>query len=327
MAASRAKSKLFMSCDLVGSTSFKQTQRGWQKVFLSFYWEFPQFLVDADRAQTQLDNEKTSFSLWKGVGDELLFEVDVTTERQISRAVRVWLAAVGRYEDQVLADYKLALKGGAFIATFPGPDSESTIPISPEDEDSDEAVVVLNDKALTGQRRTRRYLYDYFGPSIDTGFRVIGRAERRYFTLSVEVAWAIALAAHAAAPDDANEKTHVVSDFVFKGSHILKGVWRAREYPLFAIDRECTDKVNEAVADMNGERLKAEQIIRVGTACASDEHWPFALYLPESTHARFQEKPEDVMADLLLSESTREGAETLVDDEGGESLEDSPPLG
>lgn len=38
-------------------------------------------------------------------------------------------------------------------------------------------------------------------------------------------------------------------------------------------------------------------------------------------------KPEDVMAHLLQAESTREGAETVVEDEGGESLEESPPLG
>lgn len=327
MAAPKEKSKLFMSCDLVGSTNFKQTKPGWQKVFLSFYWEFPQFLVDADRALTITDGEKTSFSLWKGVGDELLFEVDVTTERQVSRAVRVWLDAVKRYEDEVLVDYALALKGGAFIATFPGPDSYSTIPIKPETEDSDEGVVLLNARALTGTRKTSFYLYDYFGPSIDTGFRVIGLAERRYFTLSVEVAWAMALAAHAAAAEDPNEQTHVVSDFEFRGSYVLKGVWRAREYPLFAIDRECGDKVNEAVSEMTGERLKADAIIKVGNACANDENWPFRLYLPDSTHSRFQDKPEDAMGALLRAETTRDGAETLAKDEGGVSLNQSPPLG
>ena len=327
MAAAKPKSKLFMSCDLVGSTNFKQTREGWQKVFLSFYWEFPQFLAEEDRALSQQDAEKTSFSLWKGVGDELLFEVDVVTERQISRAVRVWLAAVKRYEEEVLADYSLALKGGAFIATFPGPDSYSTIPIKPETEDSDESVVVLNAAALTGVKKTSKYLYDYFGPSIDTGFRVIGMAQRRYFTLSVEVAWAMALAAYDAASVNPDDETHLVKDFEFRGSHVVKGVWQAREYPVFAIDRDCGDKVNEAVAEMNGGGLKAEAIMRIGQACADDPNWRFRMYLPDSTRERFHDEPEDAMAGLLEAESTRDGAETLATDDGGEALTEAAPLG
>ncbi len=115
-----------------------------------------------------------------------MFEVDITSENDVSRAVRVWLLAMSMYEEQVLAEAGLALKGGAFIATFPGPDSESTIPRKPDYEDSDGAVVLLNQQALTGQRAYTKYLYDYFGPSIDTGFRVFGLSSRRYFTMSIE---------------------------------------------------------------------------------------------------------------------------------------------
>lgn len=324
-AKNTAKSKLFMSCDLVGSTHFKQTEPGWQKIFLSFYWEFPQFLHDADRKQAQHDRGHTAFHLWKAVGDELIFEVDVRSEASVSRAVRVWLQAVDQYEKQVLADRKLALKGGAFIATFPGPDSESTIPRDPATEDSDEPVVILNDKALSGSRSFKKYLYDYFGPSIDTGFRVIGHAERRYFTLSVEVAWAMGLAAHEAEGSKNDRQTHRVEDFVFFGARVLKGVWRAREYPIFAIDRECTDKVNEAVAKIKGVKIAASQVIDVCHACNADTHWPFRLFLPDSSNAVFRDLPPDAMAELLSSESSLEGAESPDLSDSGKDLQAGEP--
>jgi len=324
-AASRAKSKLFLSCDLVGSTHFKQTTPGWQKVFLSFYREFPQFVAEANRAIP--DEGTTDFLLWKAVGDELIFEVHVTNEKSISRAVRVWLSAMTAYEEQVLEDAHLALKGGAFIATFPGPDSESTIPRNVSYENSDASVVLLNQAALTGARAYTKYLYDYFGPSIDTGFRVFSLCSHRYFTLSIEVAWAIAAAAHEASGAKLGEEDHTVEDFVFHGSHILKGVWLGREYPVFAIDRAHTNPVNKAMATMNDTALDAAHIIGVCHACHEDAKWPFRLYLPDSTNATFLDMPEDAMDQLLESEAALDGAETAPAPDGGDPLEQQPPLG
>jgi hypothetical protein len=316
---------LFLSSDLVGSTSFKQKTRGWQKIFLSFYRELPQMIAEANR---EIDaSTESAFHLWKAVGDELVFEVDINSEIDVSRAVRVWLRAMSMYEEQVLSDRGLALKGGAFIATFPGPDSESTIPRRPDYEDSDGAVVLLNKQALTGQRAYKKYLYDYFGPSIDTGFRLFGLSSQRHFTLSVETAWAIAGAAQAADMRKEGQDIHYVTDFVFHGSHTLKGVWNGREYPVFAIDRESGDPIHEALAKLGGGPISSQHVIDVCHACASDESWPFALYLPDSTTGSFTTKPEDAMADLYGSETSMEGAETEPEDGEGSGLEEKPPLG
>lgn len=316
---------LFLSSDLVGSTSYKQKTKGWQKIFLSFYRELPQMIAEASR---KIDPDAASaFHLWKAVGDELVFEVDIASEADVSRAVRVWLLAMSMYEDQVLDEAGLALKGGAFIATFPGPDSESTIPRRPDYEDSDGAVVLLNQQALTGQRAYRKYLYDYFGPSIDTGFRVFGLSSRRYFTMSIEVAWAVAGAARTADTHKQGQDLHHVSDFVFHGSHALKGVWNGRDYPVFAVDRERGDPIHEALAKLGGGPLSSEHVIDVCHACATDESWPFALYLPNSSNENFTTKPDDAMADLLASETSMEGAETEPGGDQGAGLEAAPPLG
>lgn len=304
------RSSLFVSCDLVGSTQFKQKNDGWQKVFLSFYREFPQFVANASRARSD-DGDAARFQLWKAVGDELIFEVEVRSEKEIGLAVRVWLDAMKQYERQVLEASGLALKGGAFIATFPGPDSESTIPRYPDVETSDNPVAVLNQKALSGTRAHKKYLYDYFGPSIDTGFRVFGLASQRYFTLSVEVAWAVAAAAYDASGVMAGSDTHHVNDIVLHGRPVLKGVWAGREYPVFAIDRDQADAVNVALARLDGAGLEPKQIIDVCHACHESATWPSRLFLPDSTNQAFKVEPEDAMKPLFESESSRVGSEEV----------------
>lgn len=310
----------------MGSTHFKQTEPGWQKIFLSFYREFPQILAQADRAMSAAGGPGTAFQLWKAVGDELIFEVDVVDEKDVSRAVRVWLDAMTQYESQSLSDRSLALKGGAFIATFPGPDSESSIPRNPTVEISDEPVVILNSRALAGHRAHTKFLFDYFGPSIDTGFRLFSLSSRRYFPLSIEVAWAMALAANEAAVNKIDEDLHRTTDFIHHGSHVLKGVWNGREYPVFAIDREDADAVHLAMAKMNGGTMESSQIIDVCHACDADPKWPFRLYLPGSVNPAFTASPDDAMIELLAYESSHDGAETAIAADGQQELL-SVPLG
>lgn len=324
------KSILFLSADLVGSTSYKQRTDGWQKIFLSFYREFPQFVQKAESDLPANGCDVVGFRLWKAIGDELIFEVTVTHERAVSRAVRIWLEALRSYEQEVLVDVGLSLKGGAFIATFPGPDSESSIPREPSVEDSDESVVVLNDKALKPARRaTSKYHFDYFGPSIDTGFRVIGSASHRYFTMTVEVAWALSVAAHAAKADPSIGIFHSVNDFTLHSQPVLKGVWNGREYPIFAIDRHTGDPLNEAIRKMNSQNYDPQQVLEVCSACAGFEDWTGKLYLPESAHGDFQNVPVDAMESLRQSEPVLDqGVAPMEQDaDDGEDLPSSAPMG
>jgi hypothetical protein len=67
-------------------------------------------------------------------------------EDELYDAVRTWLDGMLEYETEALIKKKtgMRVKGGAFIATFPGPDSESTVPRDPTSETSDLAPVLLN---------------------------------------------------------------------------------------------------------------------------------------------------------------------------------------
>lgn len=315
-----ARSELFLSCDLVGSTSFKQKGAGWQDAFLGFYRQFPQAVGDAAKAR----GVALAFDLWKAVGDELIFTVTVQHEDEVYDAVRTWLDGMAEYETEALVKKKtgMRVKGGAFIATFPGPDSESTVPRDPTSETSDLAPVLLNDQALKGRRNTSKYLFDYFGPSIDTGFRVVSECNQRQFTLSVEVAWALLLA-------NRDKKHRHLDDFTFIGPRSMKGVWNGRDYPLFALDRHHNDDVNASIRDLvdgHVDLTKAETLCR---ECVTSEGWVSAIYLPKSGVDGVSDEPIDSLAKLREQENDLKGGESVPpgDPGQGKKLKDQPPLG
>lgn len=296
-----AESLLFLSCDLVGSTHHKQKlATRWQITFLVFYRGFPQALAQVAQEQ----GCPLTFTLWKAFGDELVFTCHVRHEQDVTRAVYVWLAAMARYEADTLQDEDMRTKGGAFIATFPGPDSRVSIPLNPLTEISDKGVVELNDDAIAFFDPSR-YLYDYLGPSFDTGFRVVSECGPRYFTMSVEAAWAYGQGTRFVAEPGMPELKYL-------GERKLKGVWNGRPYPLIGLDRSRTnpvDRVNEALTLLGRSLGDPASIDSLCEACAGTEGWPTAIYLPDSKYPQFRHRPEDSLAGLRTN--AMDGAETL----------------
>lgn len=322
MAAEPGRSLLILSCDIVGSTAYKQTSVGtWQRTFLSFYREFPQQLATVAKA-VDLDVE---FQLWKGIGDELLYTCEVRCPTQVFHAVRTWIAAMDAYERSSLTDYPLGTKGGAFLATFPGPDSECTIPRDPSVEaDSDKGVVTLNAEALSSMDHTK-FHFDYFGPSIDTGFRVLSEATSRNFALSVEVAYAMQYCqSQAAAQQERFGACANLIDLVLLGTRPLKGVWGDREYPILVLDRAHEDPVNVAMRSVTPQTGLGE-IGDLCLACMQSHGWPSAIYLPDVDFEPFNSQPTP--PESLVPDNAMEGAETEPPNEAGPARdldEDAP---
>lgn len=314
------RSELFLSCDLVGSTQYKQQTKGrWQETFLAFYRQFPQALATiANEMSPELQ-----FKLWKPVGDELIFKCRVVHERDIYRAVRTWIAAMDYYEKNTLAKEKLGTKGGAFVATFPGPDSESSIPFNPSTETSDKGLLELNRDAFKRRTPNADYMYDFFGPSIDTGFRILASCSDRYFTMSTEVAWAMSKCSQSTGLDKADFHS---DDLVLVETKSLKGVWNGREYPIFAVDRHDGDMVNKALQPFNGGSLEAQHISDLCRECSKSDGWPSALYLPESGVDEFKINPVDPLAGMVGQ--SIDGAEVAPSqrDPGTKDLVTSPPV-
>lgn len=317
-------SRLFLSCDLTGSTNYKQKRADglWRKTFLQFYREFPQ-----EVANTQVETKSTDleFHLWKPVGDELIFTVDVGCEMDVYRAVRTWTQTMRRFDKENLDD-DLGTKGGAFIATFPGPDSESSIPRTPLVEKFDRDVVDLNREAIRNKNKAQirdLYLFDYFGPSIDTGFRILSQCTSRFFTLSIEAAYAISLAHQQA---DAAFEMYRKEDFVMLGAVGLKGVWGGREYPVFALDLDCDDNVHKAMVPFAQNASTAQQMMDLCQACYRGDNWPFVLYLPNAINSDFHAPPVDPLRDYPTG--TTAGAETVAPETASpQDLRDDAPLG
>lgn len=318
-AVTTPRSLLILSCDIVGSTAFKQRREGhWQRTFLSFYREFPQQLATATKERAP----HLKFALWKAIGDELLFTCDVTAATEVFEAVRVWLTAMDAYEASSLRPHGLGTKGGAFVATFPGPDSACSIPRDPAFEaDTDRGVVTLNDEALAAADLTK-FQYDYFGPSIDTGFRVVAASSQRYFTLSVETAWVMQYCeSQAGAQSGAYGAYGDLDDLVFLTSVELKGVWNHRAYPILAIDRESEDPVHKALRAIGGSNLnELSKIGELCAACLKSEDWPSAVYLPNTLFEPFNAVPTP--PEELVSDNQMIGAET----EPVEIVEDAEEL-
>ncbi|NQX11834.1 hypothetical protein HQQ80_09385 [Microbacteriaceae bacterium VKM Ac-2855] len=270
-------SKLFLSVDLVGSTNFKQRSAEWIDSFLSFYEGFPR---DLDAALDELRHNETCVpTLWKAVGDELIFTADVSDEAEIYFLVRAWLRAMELHEPG-LEKSQMTTKGGAFLACFPGPDREVAIPLNPTRGDSDKYSSVRNEEALQN-RDYSKFLFDYLGPSIDTGFRVLSACSPRYFTLSVEVAWA--MAQHQLSINSSSS-----TDFSLMDERELKGVWKGRPYPLFSIDRIAGDDVVKAMRTVRAvARAEFEHVVTLAKACHNSAGWPSGIYLPKSTTPEF----------------------------------------
>lgn len=314
-------SLLFLSCDLVGSTAYKQGEGrapGWARQFLEFYRDFPRIIGALSRNPNFVDPQ---FQLWKVVGDEMIFTCVVRTEGDVANAVGIWIMAMRGYEEQTSKKDRMQTHGGAFIGTFPGPDSHVFIERDPSEESAQsQAGAVEMNEAAKDTYSADTFLFDYLGPSIDTGFRVIAQSTARFFTLSVEVAWAIA-----------EYQDNNVAPWGIRALPLdliewreLKGVWNARPYPIFAVDRQFSDAVHEAERALHPPVGGRGAIAAICAACSATSDWPSALFLEASTNPSFTHQPEDTLDSQR--ETGTEGAETppSPDDEGSTVDPDLP---
>lgn len=171
--------RLFASIDLEGSTAFKQTlanrqSRTWLSVVLNFVETFEQSFWQHIGEQAR-DPFKTPSPkqprLWKILGDELVFAMEIKRAVDACIYVDALTAALSDWNRAVLAQRKvsaamperpLLVKGAAWLADFPV--TNAVLPIE-------------------GNH------HDYIGPSMDTGFRLAKLASPRRLALSVELAW------------------------------------------------------------------------------------------------------------------------------------------
>lgn len=321
---------LFLSCDLQNSTQFKQKSetKEWVATFLAFYTEFPALL--STEIASACPGLQGRLLLWKAVGDELIFSIRIRSERECSDAVDVWLAAMLAFEREYLIDKTpMTLKGGAFLATLPSPDRRVAIPRSLTSADRSQLdAEAVNEQTLNNATNEEAFAaafaMDFVGPSIDTGFRVLKYASRRYFVLTVE-------AAHILFKHYSNEEMDHRHAYLV-GTHELKGVWGGKPYPVFAVARDLGELVpaqtlasafggTARIADEH-PHCKPHDVLAAIAAYRDHEDWRGAVFVPGAVWTGFQVHGAAVAARSRLDEviDTSEDRLDSSDDLGDEDF-------
>lgn len=196
----RPQLRLFLSADVQDSTAFKQQAEAerpypWQNFFLGFFRDFP------SQVERSFSARGLSVELWKLLGDEVVFCLELSSPAQAGHAVAAFIEALVIFQDDEQRKNPakaLRLKGAAWLAGFPVGN-------------------VIMPVTRAGERIDR----DYIGPSMDAGFRLGKLATRRKFALSADLAWLILAACN----------RDLVLPLHYEGRSGLKGVMERDGYP------------------------------------------------------------------------------------------------
>jgi hypothetical protein len=241
----RPKLKLFLSVDVVGSTSFKQRDRDehaqtWLNLFVSFFVEFPTLLnTEVETLNIKLPKVR----LWKSLGDELIFTVELTDRHYAAAYLKAFSVTLRKAaenwhtDDSDPARKELHLKGTAWLAGFPVGNVEIPLDVSVDDQNSD------------GR--------DYIGPLIDTGFRLKEFASSRKLVLSADLTYLLLSVGVSG------------MELFLEGENSLKGVLRGKPYPVIWLD---CDGHPEAVHDRPSAKMNRLKDGLTGKAPAKAEN-------------------------------------------------------
>lgn len=192
--------RLFLSADLAGSTAFKQSGEPdeWQKFFRNFYQQLPAVVI---RHAEKLREPTDLLKVWKLIGDEVVFSVELKSWDQAGRCLTVFRNALFEFRRATVeaTNAGLDVKAAAWTAGFP----VGNIRIEPMDG--------------LGE--------DYVGPGMDIGFRLVKAASPRRMLISVELAWLLTL----------GETQGNLAFSVGEGLE-LKGVAKGHRYPCIWLD-------------------------------------------------------------------------------------------
>lgn len=232
----RPKLRLFMSVDVIGSTAFKNNadqsdSQGWLDFLFSFYSSFSTSFAAQRLKICQkegLAQPKAKPRLWKSLGDELIYEVELNDKADAAIFLSAFRSAVNRrirYQSQEgEGRLPISFKATAWLAGFPV--SNASIPLEGIGSGDTDC--------------------DYVGPQIDIGFRLSEHATARRFVVSVELAYLLTKAGIGN------------MDLFFQGRAPLKGVLENRGYPIIWIDAHQEERRVNPTAAQNLARLEDE---------------------------------------------------------------------
>jgi hypothetical protein len=260
---------LFLSVDVIGSTAHKQRRvtqssntqhtRDWVFAFLYFHQEFPKYFdkhlnVFIEKLR-QHDN--SNYKIWKSLGDEIIFTVQLTHRTQIPIYIAAFKAALQEYHNELKAKHPdIGVKGSAWVAGFP----------------VGNAVVRIGSGGET----------DFIGPQIDIGFRISKYSTRRKFVISIELAYMLTRIT----------EPEITCEIYYDGQQEVKGVLANDQYPIFWVD--CTDGKLTSEEEILSPpySIQTPRITKFVREFISDNTPPLMLPFIENDDM-FNEKPEN----------------------------------
>lgn len=250
--------RLFLSADIVGSTSLKQnsargsdisydrmTGPGWFSAIQGFYFEATHAFLNewsSKRAGSKYPDELygEAPAFWKSIGDEVLFTKAIADHRQLATTLACWMTAANRMREFLKGENSsLDVKCTAWLAGFPFRNREAVVnrrPRANENQVEDYYVasgILINEFYKDPEKSD--LLIDYIGPSIDTGFRLTGFSSHRKMVVSIDLAYVLSMTSFDG--EVARINLH------YDGSHSLKGVMGSAPYPVFWINMSHNDSL------------------------------------------------------------------------------------
>lgn len=151
----RPRLRLFLSADIVGSTALKQTRGpvdvsdlrkhyAWFSVIQGFYVVARQSLSNCwEERRAEWPGTDECFgeepSLWKTIGDEVIFEKVLSDHRQLAVTLHCWMEAVEIMREFVKSrSSSLDIKCSAWLAGFPVRNKEVVLSYEQQLEDQDD---------------------------------------------------------------------------------------------------------------------------------------------------------------------------------------------
>ena len=221
--------ELFFSFDVVNSSTYKEENRlDWPRVI--------HFLLKEIQKKTLSFFIAYEFHLWRVVGDEMIFVLQISDKNDLHSAVQnifqiLYMTNVqlqnGSFFEQLFEKDKyntyksaatlntLSLQAAAWIA--------KVVPCNAHNQD--QIISQVHDKYANlsvyyflEDDKTR--ILEFLGPDIDAGFRVKAYTQARRLVVSFELAFLLA------------EKTEVVERLHIMTYRNLKGIWHGALYPV-----------------------------------------------------------------------------------------------
>lgn len=207
---------LFISFDIVNSSQYKEKNReSWLKTITSIFTELKE----------EVFNTLPSASLWRVIGDEIIFIIKIADLSLLSEYVEKVFTIIQGINDRIendklssteklsTKDKDIGLQGAAWLASV----SDEAKTKNRNINEYDDNVFIIYDNPHKGDIRR---VYEFLGNDIDTGFRI------KKFTRKGRLVIGFELACFLSEETQINEELYIIT---YKR---LKGIWNNKLYPI-----------------------------------------------------------------------------------------------